>query len=107
MRDSLVTVRTTRPSVRGHAPVITHRKFTQRERRRYLPETSALDHYCMHPVPLLRSEEAVMTQSTVLVRDREHGGIRRLRLREPVKLRVCRACGRAAVAHDAACAPAA
>ena len=36
-----------------------------------------------------------MTKLAVLVRDRETGGIVRLRIHaEPVKLRVCRACGR-------------
>jgi len=45
-----------------------------------------------------------MSATTVLVRDRVSGGIVRLRRRdEPVKLRVCRGCGRAKLNADGAC----
>jgi hypothetical protein len=46
--------------------------------------------------------------SAVVVRDRRQGGIVHFRERdEPVKLRVCRACGRAHLAAAMDCRPAA
>ena len=61
-----------------------------------------------HPAVRLLSEEAVMTTSSVGVLDRATGRVIRLRAHtEPVKLRVCRACGRAHGVESALCRPAA
>lgn len=49
-----------------------------------------------------------MTKLSVLIRDRESGGIASVRIgAEPVKLRVCRSCGRVHDTDPAACANAA
>jgi len=49
-----------------------------------------------------------MTRDSVIVRDRADGHIVRLRpLDEPVKMRVCRGCGRVHTAAPAACSAAA
>lgn len=62
-------------------------------------------HYHHRMVRTYRPTEAIMSDTTVLVRDRNTGRIARIRTRlEPVKLRVCRACRRP---HPASCQQAA